>query len=432
MTIATADILRKKLEAAGLLPMEAQAQMSTRILKRKLATVLPQAMEETGIDLWLVIGRENGEDPLMKTLMTWDMPQARRITALAFHYDKASKRVEAMSIGKQSPVMDEIYRDVRNPGETVMESIGRLVHALQPNKLGINRSELFGCCDGISATLQEELLRALPPEDVCKVTAAQALAIRWLEGVCDIELELCKTLVEITEDIVHAVFSSPVVREGITTTRLEWAMREIIFSIGCTPWFGPDVDLQRKGAASSRLGDIAIQKGDLLHCDIGIAPTYVRLHTDIQRMAYVCRDTEAHAPQPFLSLLKEGNRFQQIVMDSFKEGLSGNEIFFASMDKAKKEGIPAMLYTHPLGTFGHGAGPTVGQYDNQGYVPGSGELPLQANSCFALELNVYRSLPLWENQAVFMYLEEDIAFTNHPYFLSKQQTELIEIIHSEE
>jgi hypothetical protein len=71
-----------------------------------------------------------------------------------------------------------------------------------------------------------------------------------------------------------------------------------------------------------------------------------------------------------------------------------------------------MCYTHPIGTFGHSAGPCVGMYDNQGFVPGHGERKMYDNTCYALELNATQAVPEWDNQPVCMMLEETIVFSS--------------------
>ena len=70
-----------------------------------------------------------------------------------------------------------------------------------------------------------------------------------------------------------------------------------------------------------------------------------------------------------------------------------------------------MLYTHPIGYYGHGAGPTIGLYDNQGFVEGAGEVKLRDNTCHALELNITHAVPEWDGQEVAFYMEETITFT---------------------
>ena len=112
-------------------------------------------------------------------------------------------------------------------------------------------------------------------------------------------------------------------------------------------------------------------------------------------------------------------------MEELKEGGSGNEIFMTAVQRAKDEGIQPMLYTHPLGTFGHGSGPTIGLYTNQGIVPGNGERPVEDKTCYALELNVYDDVKLWEGQQVFMYLEEDICKDGRVEYLDGHQERLL-------
>lgn len=43
--------------------------LSTQILKDKLELVLPWAMEASGFDFWLVLSRENNDDPSTARLL---------------------------------------------------------------------------------------------------------------------------------------------------------------------------------------------------------------------------------------------------------------------------------------------------------------------------------------------------------------------------
>lgn len=182
-----------------------------------------------------------------------------------------------------------------------------------------------------------------------------------------------------------------------------------ISDMGLEAWFSPDVDLQRRGGGGQRMSDAVIEKGDLLHTDMGL--TYLNLNTDTQRLAYVLQDGEEEIPAGILAGFARGNRFQDIVRENYITGRTGNEIFFAAMEQAKAEGLRPMLYTHPIGFYGHAAGPIIGLYDNQGFVPGRGEVRLYPNTCYALELNVTESVPEWDGQDVCFMMEETIAFT---------------------
>ena len=131
--------LEEKLNKAGLLPMKAQAELSTRILKERLEVVLPWAMEQSGMDFWIIAAREDCMDPILKTLYPWDMPNVRRACILAFHRNKDGS-VRKMVMGPHSAEMADIYEKVQKPEESIWEAIGRVVQECNPEQIAINRS----------------------------------------------------------------------------------------------------------------------------------------------------------------------------------------------------------------------------------------------------------------------------------------------------
>jgi hypothetical protein len=405
------SILREKLAKVGLLPLRSQAETADRILKEKLDHVLPGAMAETATNCWIVIARENNDDPIMRTLFTSDMPYVRRTAAFIFIRDEQSGDVRRFYVGLSCPGMSRLYECPAADGEDELSCVKRLVETYKPRKISVNTSSQFGFCDGLSATLLDELKTVLT-ERAEDFTSGEDLSVIWLESITDFELLLMKTLAHVTADIIKLVFNRRFITPGVTTTTdLEWLMRDCISELGFINWFGPDVDLQRQGDKRTRIFEAIIERGDLLHCDIGMAGKYARLSTDMQWLAYVFRHGEEKLPNGFSELLKAANRFQDIVCSFFKVGESGNDVFKKAIAQAKSEEIAPMLYTHPLGTFGHGAGPTIGAYgDQSGFIKGRGERLLRANTCFALELNVNSRLSAWDGQETFAYLEESVHF----------------------
>lgn len=417
--------IESKMEAAGLLPIKKQAELSTRILKERLEVVLPWAMEKSGMDFWIVAARENCKDPMLKTLYPWDMYDVRRIGILAFHRNKENGVIRKMVIGPHSSEMESIYEIVQQSGESVWEAIGRIVKECNPSKIAINRNLIDGFCDGLSSTMYEQLKDALG-EDAAKLWDGEPLTVRWLQRVSPLEKETMRILVNITHDIVNYSFSKQFIKVGeTTTTDIEWFMRDVINRLGFLYWFGPDIDLQRKGSSISRMFNEIILPGDLIHCDVGIKGIYIQLHTDMQWVAYILKDGETEVPKELSQLLAKGNRLQDIVRENIRICVTGNDAFLNSIDTAKAEGLKPMIYTHPLGTFGHGSGPRIGQYDNQAFIPGAGERSIEDKTCYALELNVSDNIEIWDNQLVFMYLEEDICKDGTVDFLDSRQEKLI-------
>jgi hypothetical protein len=197
-------------------------------------------------------------------------------------------------------------------------------------------------------------------------------------------------------------------------------------------WFHPTVDVQRANPGAgdserpfSRQPDKdVIQQGDLVHVDFGI--TYLRLNTDVQQLAYVLKSGEKEAPAFLRQALATGNRLQDILTASFSLNKSGNSALRDALVQAKKEGINASIYSHPIGYHGHGAGPAIGMWDMQNGVPGSGDYPLLYNTVYAIELNAKLVLPQWNNKEVRVMLEEQGLFTPQGvHYIDGRQKELI-------
>jgi hypothetical protein len=137
------------------------------------------------------------------------------------------------------------------------------------------------------------------------------------------------------------------------------------------------------------------------------------------------RPGESEAPEALRKALARGNRLQDILIGNFETGLTGNEILEKSLNQAKREGITASIYTHPIGYHGHAAGPTIGLWDQQEGVPGSGDYPLFPNTAYSIELYAESDMPEW-GKPVRIKLEEDAFFDGKTTrFIDGRQEELL-------
>ena len=170
---------------------------------------------------------------------------------------------------------------------------------------------------------------------------------------------------------------------------------------------------------SNRPAENIIMKGDLLHCDFGI--TYLRLNSDCQQMAYVLKDDEKEIPTFLKKAFSDANMLQDILTSNFVQGNSGNEILLNSLSEAKSRGLRPSIYTHPLGSYGHSSGPTIGMWDSQGGVVGTGDYPLNYNTVYAIELNNTSFIKEW-NRDIRIMLEEAGFFdeNGHSYVNGRQ------------
>lgn len=404
------------------------------VLKDRFDNLLPQLMDRTGFDMWILISREYNEDPVLKTMLPSTWLNARRRTILVFYRDKAKNTIEKLAVARYNvgKNIDSAWDKDEQPDQ--WKALIDIISKRDPKKIGINYSKDFGILDGIVKTDYDELMNVLPEEYKSRISSAEKLSIAWVETRTQQEMEIYKELVKITHDIIDEAFSTSVIQPGTTTTDdVVWWLRQKVTDMGLKTWFHPTVDIQRSGEAlqshivsfSDRPKDKVIRPGDLIHCDFGI--TYLRLNTDCQQHAYILKNGEISPPEFLTKAFTDGNKVQDIFTSNFKTGKTGNEILLKSLEQAKAEGLKPSIYTHPLGVFGHSAGPTIGMWDAQGGVPGTGDYPLYENTVYAIELNTTITLPEWKKDIRIMLEEAGFWGTSGFKYVNDRQTELITI-----
>jgi Xaa-Pro aminopeptidase len=407
-------------EAPAVLGLKDQARVVDGWLKVRLDTVLPELMRREKLDMWLVVCEEYNEDPVYLTLVPFEDLSARRLSMLVFYDRGEGQGIEKFTVSRYG--IGDLYKSVWDPAKEPdqWQRLAQVIKDRHPKRIGIDESETFAFGDGLTASLKERLVRVLGKEYESRLQSAERLAVGWLERRIPEELETYPHVVAIAHAIIAQAFSRDVITPGATTAEdVSWWMRERIRGLGLAVWFHPDISIQRPKASPYK-GDV-IHRGDLLHCDMGI--TYLRLNTDTQQHAYVLKEGEVDAPLGLKDALAQGNKLQDILLSEFREGRTGNEVLSAALAKAKSEGLKPSIYTHPLGTHGHAAGPTIGLWDRQNGVPGAGDYPLFYDTVYSIELNAKANVPEWDNQEVTIALEQDAAFTKKgTYFLDERQT----------
>lgn len=423
-----------QLNAQQILPEKERAEVVDAILVDRFNNLLPQLMDRAEIDMWILISREYNEDPVLKTMLPATWLNARRRTILVFYRDKERNTIEKLAVARYNFGDNIISAWDKDKEPNQWKRLIQIIEERQPKTIGLNYSKYFNIADGLDKTDYGEFMKNLPKAYSNKVVSAQKLATGWIETRTDREMIIYNQLVDITHDIIAEAFSEKVITPGITTTTdVEWWMRDKVTGLGLETWFHPTVDVQRTAeklgnhlyAFSNRPEDMVILPGDLLHCDFGI--TYLRLNTDCQELAYVLKPNEVSPPQFLVNALKEGNRVQDIFTSNFKTGKTGNEILLKSLKDAKFEGLRPSIYTHPLGSYGHSSGPTIGMWDAQQGVVGTGDYPLYENTVYAIELNTTVTIPAWKRDIRIMLEEAGFYGSNGFRYVNGRQTTLLTI-----
>jgi len=203
---------------------------------------------------------------------------------------------------------------------------------------------------------------------------------------------------------------------------VQWWYRDRLLQLGLDPWFHPSVAIQRQGAKGMLEGAEVIRPGDLLWTDFGI--TYLRLNTDTQHLAYILKPGETEAPAGLRQGLANTNRLQDILTRHFAPGRSGNDVLALARAEALAAGLDPSIYSHPIGLHGHGAGPSIGFWDNQKADP-QGGAPIQPNTAWSIELTTYAAVPEWGGQRADFRAEENAFFDGKTVrYIDGRQTSL--------
>lgn len=401
---------------------------ANRIILERLDNLLPKLMAETDIDMWLVINREYEEDALFYSLTPHTTFAARRTTMLVFSKDKAGN-VERFSVSRYPISGFYETRWVGGSLEQQWQRLGEIISEIDPQKIAINTSEHWPLADGLTHGLYKLLINSLANKYHERLVSAEPIVIRWMETRTEAELAIYPHVVNIARSVIAEAFSSKVITPGVTTTDdVAWYIRERFEALQLRPWFQPYVNIQRKGdkiekdAAFFGRSGIVIKPGDVLHTDVGIC--YLKMCTDTQEMGYVLKLGESDVPQGLKRALAVGNEWQDQLTNEFKTGRTGNEILAKTRKAMKKANILASTYTHPIGFVGHGIGPTIGMWDNQGDTPIRGDWKLYPNTAYAIEGNIKTKVKEWGNQWVQIKLEQSAVFDGERVlYLAGRQTQ---------
>lgn len=396
------------------------------MVQERLEQLLPRLMDETDIDMWLVINREYAEDPIYFTLVPQPAFAARRTTILMFH--RTGDGVDNLTVNRYP--LGEPYEAAWEGGDLDAQwrALGDLIVEKDPQRIGINVSRDWPVADGLTDALRKRLTDVLPRRFERRLVSSEDLVVRWAETRTEAELDVYGHIVGLARMVIGEAFSARVITPGVTTTDdVEWYIRQRFHDLNLPPWFMPSVNLQRAetpcDSDSPFCGEGGIiRRGDVLHTDVGIC--YLKLCTDTQEMGYVAELGEDSLPNGLLAALAVGNRWQDHLTSSFEVGETGNTVLARTIDKCEQDNMICSTYTHPIGFFGHAPGPTIGMWDNQGDTPIRGDWPVYPDTCYAIEGNVKTALPEWDNKFVQIKLEQSACYDGETVtYLAGRQTE---------
>jgi hypothetical protein len=375
----------------------------------KMERHLLRTMRKHGVDMWILMSRENHPDPILDLFGGYGVSGWYGHRNAYLFYDAGDSGLETTVIGTHlSDHLKRFYANIVSYGEEgLAHHLGIFVRERDPKKIAVNRSRTISMADGLTSSLESYLVEAISLTYAERLVSSEPMAIDYISYRTDEELEIEREASWITYHILRRAFSNEVITPGKTTLMDvywwivdEWKNQDLEFN------FPPGLDIQRQGV-EERIEDHldpVIQPGDLLHVDFGVR--LMGLVTDQQKMAYVLRPGETEAPSGMRKSFAQSQRLAEIILEELEPGVLGHLVKERSEERGIGEGILNSVYSHSQGNWVHDAGAWTSFDWPERYGQHPRE-PIRAREIWSIEYSTSLDLPEWEGQRISMLREED-------------------------
>jgi Xaa-Pro aminopeptidase len=409
-----------------LLSQREQLKVRSEWLKKRLDTMLLPMMKKHNVDMWIVVNEEFHSDPVTPSIVP-PIPIVGRRDFFVF-INNGDKLDRVAVIRYQEEQLAKFYTMMNPPSNQIAATLKKLIEERDPKTIALNYKGTRGASGGLTSDAYKFLADAVGDKYEKRFVSAQPLIIDYLDTRIPEELKHYRTAVLATDVITRRAFSNEVITPGKTTVGdVRWWMMQQINNLGLDTWFQADLRVQRRTKDNKNTQSFletaseatVLERGDVIHVDFGL--NYMGLSTDWQKHGYILNKGEKDAPAGLKAALKNTNRLQDILFSHARVGMTGAEAYDKTMADCQKEGIRAMIYSHPIGNQGHGLGPSIDF--RRGTIGGDVER-FRLGSYTSIELNTSTAVPEWGGQGVTIMGEDDAYMTEKGYqFFRPRQTE---------
>jgi Xaa-Pro aminopeptidase len=415
-------------EEINLLPPSEQLEVREGWLETRHGLLL-EMMRRHGIDMWIVVNEEFHDDPLTEFVAPPEVFVGNRDVFVFIDDGDAGLRRVAIT-GYAGEHVKRFFESPDDP-RPAKDVLPELFAEHDPQSIALSIDGRRGVTRSLTKASFEWLSEIMGVEASSRFVGAADLIEEYLDTRIPEEFRHYQVAVELTDELGRRAFSNEVIVPGKTTVGdVRWWLLDHYWQYRVEPWFLPDIRVQRwgfenptsRGFLAVAPDDTVIERGDLLHMDIGF--TYMGLNTDWQKMAYVLRDGEDRVPAGFDAALSKAYTLWEVLRRISRPGDISGEVYNEAMEEMDELGIEAMIYSHPLGNHGHGLGASI---DFRAAKREDAEerqaKRLREGSYIAIEFNIAHEIPDWDNQKVWI-MQEDPAYLTESgwtHFVPRQE-----------
>jgi len=389
-------------------------RMMNQIRNDKFDLVLPEAMRENNIDMWIIMCREGSFDPLYP-----DMGEGY-VSSTGYYVftDNGGDRIERAALGISGYLLEEGGAYDYIGGEPELK---KYVEDRDPQRIGLNYSKSIGGADGLSYSGYLELSELLGDAYSSRFVSAEKLVSDFRSRRVASEISAYGEACQRGYLIAERALSNEVITPTVTTLEdVAWWMKEEMHRQNLGSSFGmPSVYVTGIRGILATSSDRIIQRGDVLMIDFGVG--IMNFYTDMKRMAYVLDEGQTKAPDGIQHAFDEALKVRDIIKKSIKPYATAKEaeskvyqaLTASGFNKMKgfnqfTEGdvTDVIIGCHSVGNLGHGVGPSIAFFNpvRLGYE-------LRPTNLLSIELFAYTKVPEWGGKKLRVPLEDDAILT---------------------
>uniref|UniRef100_UPI004048AA20 M24 family metallopeptidase n=1 Tax=Algoriphagus sp. TaxID=1872435 RepID=UPI004048AA20 len=333
------------------------------IRKKRINQLLPEALKNADVASWLVVCRENYNDPIATHV---GGENASGTAAFLFYIDETGFHSLAFSPEGEAKALEDlaIHEKVeRIPrGESAVARAVAFIKEKGFSTIAINTSASNEMADGLTHSQHQELA-SLMGSDVNKLVSSEKLVYEWLSIKLAEEVEILKKAAQLASDFQEEAYAK-IIPGKTTDAEVAKFLKAKMAEYGVTDAWHPDQNPNVNSGPDrghSHATDKIIQPGDVIQTDFGVK-LYGIWVSDIQRFAYVLKEGESSAPKEIQQYWENGKAGSRIALAAMKPGIKGEDVDRAQRDLMDANGSLYVPWStgHPVGYVAHDVGPNLG------------------------------------------------------------------------
>jgi Xaa-Pro dipeptidase len=357
------------------------------IRKERINKLLPQALNVANVECWLVICRENNNDPIADHI---GGENAGGTAVFLFYNDDEGFHSLVFSPSGEATALDDL--DIHDTVVSVDRGTSAIAMATdfliekQFRTIAVNSSETNAMADGLTYTQRQDLELNLG-ELSSRLVSSTDLVYEWLSIKLPAEVDILRKAAQLTSDWQVEAYKQ-VIPEKSTDADIAKFLKKKMTEYGVTDGWAADQNPNVNSGADrghSHATAKVIMPGDVIQIDFGIK-VYNRWVSDIQRFAYVLKAGETEAPAAILQYWESSKAGNRAALAAMKPGAKGVDVDKAQRVLMEKAGSEYVMWStgHPVGYVAHDVGPNLGGSQASHVRPASGKR-LKAGMTFAFD-----------------------------------------------